>query len=164
MVTNPKSIKQGGVLLSVMYDDIPLNFDGSDTASKSGYAGFEVAAKFDMSVCPHPCVGAQADGKWEDIGYRRRRFSRNNHPKCRNKGARFRCRCPVGRPDGSHRRFLRMLTSRDRSTGARNAKGRTGLRKFILGSVATSVVREATQPCSPSARTSRTFDQRFTRF
>jgi|AntDeeMinimDraft_6_1070357.scaffolds.fasta_scaffold00109_29 nucleotide-binding universal stress UspA family protein len=130
-----------------MYDDILLATDGSDTASKAVMQGFEVAAKFDASV--HIlCVGAHADqanGKTSvtDAADSAETIIQNAKQKGRDFDVDVRLAVRTGRP---HREILAYADQQGIDLLVLGTQGRTGLRKFILGSVATSVVREATQP------------------
>jgi len=148
-----------------MYDDILLATDGSDTASKAVMQGFEVAAKFDASV--HIlCVGAHADqanGKTSVTDAADSAETIIQNAKQRGAISMSMSGWPSGRAVLIER-FLRMLTSRgsiywcsERKDGLVSANSfSAALRRASFG--------KQRNLFSPSARTSRTFDQRFTRF
>ncbi len=130
-----------------MYDDVLLATDGSDTASKAVKQGFEVAVKFDASV--HIlCVGTHADqasGETSVIGAddSAETIVQTANQKGRDFDVDVQDVVRTGRP---HREILAYADQQGIDLLVLGTQGRTGLRKLVLGSVATSVVREATQP------------------
>ncbi len=130
-----------------MYDDVLLATDGSETASKAVMQGFEVAANFDASV--HIlCVRAHADQSNGETSVTNAADSAETiiqtvKQKGRDFDVEVQLAVRTGRP---HREILVYADQQGIDLLVLGTQGRTGLRKFALGSVATSVVREATQP------------------
>ncbi|MCU4976026.1 universal stress protein [Halobacteria archaeon AArc-m2/3/4] len=130
-----------------MYDDVLLATDGSDTASKAVMQGFEIAAKFNASV--HIlCIGAhaeQANGETSviDAADSAETIIQTAKQKGRDFDVGVQLAVRTGRP---HQEILTYADQQGIDLLVLGTQGRTGLRKFVLGSVATSVVREATQP------------------
>lgn len=130
-----------------MYDDVLLATDGSETASKGVRQGLEVAAEFDASV--HIlCVGAHADqasGETSviDAAESAETIVQNAKQKGRDFDVDVQLVVRTGRP---HREILAYAEQQGIDLLVLGTQGRTGLRKLVLGSVATSVIREATRP------------------
>jgi len=130
-----------------MYDDVLLATDGSDTASNAVTQGFEIAAKFDASV--HIlCVGTHPDQATEETSVIGADDSAETIVQtAKQKGRDFDVDVQlVVRTGPPHREILEYAEQQEVDLLVLGTHGRTGLRKLVLGSVATGVVREATQP------------------
>jgi nucleotide-binding universal stress UspA family protein len=126
-----------------MYEDILVATDGSDVATTAVEQGLAVAETFDATL--HGVSVIEGDGRESGDAERSRhqRFVDAIEADAGERDVAVVTNVLTGRPT---RALLEYADDRDVDLAVLGTHGRTGVRRWLMGSVATAVVREARCP------------------
>lgn len=128
-----------------MYQNILVATDGSDIATTGADQGISIAKKFDatihvVSVVERNGTERQAN---DEARSRHREFVETVETKAADRGVSVSTSVQTGQPS---RELLEYADEHDIDLCVLGTHGRTGIRRWIMGSVARAVVREARCP------------------
>ncbi|MFU8867279.1 universal stress protein [Natronococcus sp.] len=125
-----------------MNGDILVATDGSDIAATAAAQGLEIAERLQATVHAVSVVD-RADADDESVHERHQEFVERVERDCRDRGLDVETSVRSGRPG---RELLEYADERDVGLIVMGTHGRTGLKRWLMGSVAIAVVREAGCP------------------
>ncbi len=125
-----------------MNEDILVATDGSDIAATAVDQGLGIAERLQATVHAVSVVDP-ADTDHESVRERHREFVERVERDCHDRGLAVETSVRSGRPG---RELLEYADERDIGLIVTGTHGRTGLKRWLMGSVATAVVREARCP------------------
>jgi nucleotide-binding universal stress UspA family protein len=125
-----------------MYGDILVATDGSDIAATAADHGLEIAERLEATVHAVSVVD-RADADDESVRRRHQECVERVERDCRDRGLAVETSVRSGRPG---RELLEYAAERDVGLIVMGTHGRTGLERWLMGSVAVAVVREARCP------------------
>ncbi|WP_394741868.1 universal stress protein [Natronococcus roseus] len=125
-----------------MYGEILVATDGSDIAATAADRGLEIAERLEATVHVVSVVD-RADVDDESVHERHRTYVERVERDCHDRGLTVETSVRSGRP---RRELLECADECDVELIVMGTHGRTGLERWLMGSVAIAVVREARCP------------------